>query len=174
MVRWRKEKTCFLLSYWCLERACQQRQKMLNSVVFHLSDEKAPGFLRKRGHISGGKWYTYYISGNEKSPALSSFFQRHWGYKSKYCFQNSNRECLWVGVRKLAWTFPLSFSTFHVQGIYITDLPRVHVRKKWEGRCKERLKKGSDSSKEEEWKRIGLGTWDHNSMSWLWTQQKKI
>lgn len=87
MVRWRKEKTCFLLSYWCLERACQQRQKMLNSVVFHLSDEKAPGFLRKRGHISGGKWYTYYISGNEKSPALSSFFQRHWGYKSKYCFR---------------------------------------------------------------------------------------
>lgn len=64
-------------NYWCLERTCHQRQKMLNSVVFRLSDEKAQGFLSKCGHIWGGKWYKYYISGNEKSPALSSFFQRH-------------------------------------------------------------------------------------------------
>ena len=77
MVRWRQEKTRFLLRITGAWKEHVIKDKMLNSGVFRLSDEKAPGFLSKCGHIWGGKWSKYYISGTEKSPALSSFFQRH-------------------------------------------------------------------------------------------------
>lgn len=114
-----------------------------------------------------------YISGHEKS-LTSCFLSKALGYKSKYDFQNSNRDYFFEGGwEKWHKSFPCVLNVSCPRNMDYWTVKSLCEKKK-KGEVKLRRKTDDsifDSSKEEERKKIGRGEWAHNSKSWLWIQQ---